>query len=762
MADAPLHLAPADIAAPAAAPAAPADPAVQHQLRAKVRDSPACLASLAGPAHLVAVTNPAFRELFGLRLLAGLPLREALPELADQPFFAALDDAYRTGTTGYSHQAVACVDPAGRYAPLYFTFMVQAVRDAAGAVTGLLLFAYNVSAHEQARQRAEAGGAPPLDTAYQLAVANEALFVSNEELATTVEELSITNEQLKASNDDIRARARELRLAHKALRQLNGQLEARVAERTAQLAAALGETEQQRATIAAVFEQTPAAVCLLRGPQHRFEYVNSRFQLFYPDRHLLGRPVAEALPEAHAQGFVSMLDAVFATGETHHGQEVPLTDIGPHGPRERFFDFTYQAFRENGAIVGVGVFAFDVTEQVRIRQQVAVAVFRGPRYVIELANPAVCKIWGRTADQVLGKPLFEALPEAAGQGFEELLDGVLATGEPYVARELPSTLDRGGRRDTVYWNFVYQPLPDAEGRVTGITMVATDVTEQVTARQELERVGQELTAAYLTLQTAHVDTELANAALHQSNDRLTRTNQDLDSFVYASSHDLKLPVLNLAGLFDELRRGVTFTDPDEEQVLVPLIQDALRQLTTTLDDLAALGQAQQVIQAPAEPVDLAALVADVLQALEPQVRAARARVTTDFAARPTLLYPRAGLRTIVLNLLSNALRYADPARPARIHCSLWLDAGQPVLWVKDNGLGFDATGHGPELFQLFRRFHDHTEGTGVGLYLVNRLVQAHGGHLEVDSQVGEGATFRVYLGTARPAAGQGPGGAGTR
>jgi signal transduction histidine kinase len=79
---------------------------------------------------------------------------------------------------------------------------------------------------------------------------------------------------------------------------------------------------------------------------------------------------------------------------------------------------------------------------------------------------------------------------------------------------------------------------------------------------------------------------------------------------------------------------------------------------------------------------------------------------------------------------------------------VWVEAGQPVLVIEDNGLGFDAERYGPELFQIFRRFHHHTAGTGVGLYLVNRIVQAHGGHIEVDSQVGAGATFRVWLGCA--------------
>ena len=567
----------------------------------------------------------------------------------------------------------------------------------------------------------------------------------NEELAANNYRLAQANAALTTAGADVLAQTQELRRSQKALRQLNQQLEARVAERTGQLDKALRECKQHSATLTAVFDQTPAAVCLLRGPEHRFTYFNRSFQRQHPTRVLRGRTMAEALPEAAAQGFTALLDEVYATGKPYHGREMPVVEEGPHGPSERFYDFTYQAFREGGAVVGVAVCAFDVTEQVRVREQVAVAILRGPRYVIEMANPAVCAIWGRTAEQVVGQPLFEALPEAAGQGFEELLDGVLATGVPCGAKERPSTLQRAGHLDTVYWNFVYQPLLDAQGGISGVTVVATDVSEQVQARQQLEALSQELTVAYATLQEAHVGTELANAALSQRNQHLRATNEDLDNFVYAASHDLKLPVLNLAGLFEELCRGVTFTDPAEEEKLVPLIEDSLQQLSTTLDDLSALGQVQEAANAAAEPVALADVVDEVLATLEPQVRAARARVTTDFTARPVVSYARSGLRTIVLNLLSNALKYADPARPARVHCSLWLDAGQPVLWVKDNGLGFDAAAHGPELFKLFRRFHDHTEGTGVGLYLVNRLVQARGGRIEVESRVGEGATFRVYL-----------------
>ena len=232
--------------------------------------------------------------------------------------------------------------------------------------------------------------------------------------------------------------------------------------------------------------------------------------------------------------------------------------------------------------------------------------------------------------------------------------------------------------------------------------------------------------------------------LATTNRQLQRTNQDLDNFVYAASHDLKQPINNLVGLFDELRHVIRFVDPEEE-LLLPMVDDSLRQLGNTVDDLALVGQVQQNVQLPTETVALRELTLEVLQTLQPQVHAARARITTDFAAAPTVQYSRANLRTILLNLLSNALKYNDPARPCRIHLSLWKQAGAPVLLVEDNGLGFDVQRHQDELFQLFRRFHTHTEGTGVGLYLVHRIVQGNGGRIEVESEVGEGSTFRVYL-----------------
>jgi signal transduction histidine kinase len=235
--------------------------------------------------------------------------------------------------------------------------------------------------------------------------------------------------------------------------------------------------------------------------------------------------------------------------------------------------------------------------------------------------------------------------------------------------------------------------------------------------------------------------------LQVANQQLARTNADLDNFVYAASHDLRQPVNNLRGLFEEIQLTATFANPADMQLL-SFMDKSLRSLSTTIDDLSTVVQEHRavMVQAP-EPVVLSDLATDVLEALRPQALAAQAAIELDFQPLPEVPYVRSNLRTILLNLVSNALKYRHPDRPLRVSVRTRYAAGQPVLEVQDNGLGLDLKHHGSELFQLFRRFHPQAaKGTGVGLFLVNRLVQAQGGHIEVESEEGQGTTFRVSLG----------------
>lgn len=235
--------------------------------------------------------------------------------------------------------------------------------------------------------------------------------------------------------------------------------------------------------------------------------------------------------------------------------------------------------------------------------------------------------------------------------------------------------------------------------------------------------------------------------LEAQNARLVRTNEDLDNFVYTASHDLKQPINNMAGIFEELTRTAYFRDPDAIK-LITYFERALAQIFGTIDDLGAIvrGQRQQQ-ELPAEDVALAPLVDKIIGSLQDQVTQSGATLDLDFATCPVVTFVRPNLQSLLFNLLSNSLKYAAPGRPPRIRISSAPDVttGRPILAVQDNGVGIDMERFGPQLFQLFRRFHTHVEGTGMGLYLVNRIVQNHGGRLEVTSVVGEGTTFQVHL-----------------
>ncbi|RYU81872.1 PAS domain-containing protein [Hymenobacter persicinus] len=703
--------------------------------------APAMICIFDGPEHVFELVNPPYQQLVGNRPLLGRPIREAMPELAGQPIFELLDAVYRTGQPFHATEMLVQLDHdnEGRQEleKRYYNFIYQPRRGTDGQPDGIMVFAYDVSPQVQARQLIE-------DKERELRV----LYTQSDDIN---EELAAANEELHAANEEALANNEELYRTEQLLRELNLKLESRVADRTAQLRNAQAEAERHRARLYRFFMQAPAAICIFDGPDLVFELVNAAFQQMFAARQLLGRPLLEVLPEILGHPAYTTLRQVFDTGSTHEESSrlVPIRNPKTGQLEDRYFNYIQQArFDEQGRIDGVMVFALEVTEQTLARQQasaqqeqlralfeqapVAIAVFYGPGHVVELANPAICAIWGRSPAQVLGLPLVEALPEVEEQGFVALLDGVYQTGIPYVAQEHPTTLARHGQQEDIFLNFVYHPMRDEQGQITGITVVAIDVTEHVAARQLLGIANDELT--------------VSNTALDLLNQQLTRTNQDLDNFVYTASHDLKQPVDNMAGLFDELKHSATFHDP-QATLMIGMFEEALRQIDGTIQGLTAVVQTERLSgQIPTETVELLPLTQSVLQSLHHQATGLHAGFELDFTAVPAVHFARLNLQSILYNLLSNALKYAHPDRPPRVRISTALSAeGAPVLSVRDNGLGLDVARYGADLFQMFRRFHDHTAGSGMGLYLVNRILRQAGGHIEVESTVGEGSTFHIHL-----------------
>ncbi|UOQ64725.1 PAS domain-containing sensor histidine kinase [Hymenobacter volaticus] len=286
-------------------------------------------------------------------------------------------------------------------------------------------------------------------------------------------------------------------------------------------------------------------------------------------------------------------------------------------------------------------------------------------------------------------------------------------------------------------------LRDTNDQPLVVRVTLFDITDRRKYEQELLRA--KMQAEEQREQLARANEQLANAneQLLVKNEQLTRINADLDSFVYTASHDLKQPIDNMAGLFAEFKRSATIPDADAASMM-NMFEDALQQILSTIEGLTAVVQQQrQLEQIPEEAVAVQPLTEEIVRILQPQVQ--NAAFTLNFTAAPTLRLARPSLHSMLYNLLSNALKYAEPSRPPSIQVSTALADGVSVLSVQDNGRGIDLKRHGSELFQLFRRFHPEVAGAGMGLYLVNRLVNQAGGRVEVDSTLGQGSTFRIYL-----------------
>lgn len=712
----------------------------RNLLQAIITQATVAIGLFQGPECTVAAANDLMCAIWGYSEgdVLGRPLVEAVPELVGQGFDDLVREVARTRQPYVGQEVPAQLrQPSGRVETRYFNFVYQPLYGSAEEVMGVVDIAVDVTEQVLARQQVQ-----------QL----------NEELAATNEELYAANEEYQTAN---------VRLldAQRQLQRLNEELDSRVARRTEQVQQALVEAEHQRGQarlqqelLAHILGQVPAIIITFSGPEHRFTFFNEHYQLLAGGRAVLGEPWATCQPEAEAQGLVAMANGVYNTGQPLLTRETPA-ELAHEPGQQRYFDITAQPlFDARQQVRGVQVFALEVTERVLARREresrqrelqtifeqvpVPIVIMRGPELRVELVNSAMSILWGRAPAATLGRPYFEALPETAGQGFEEILAGVLETGETFFINESPVQLDRAhtGQPPLGYFNFAFQALHDETGAVSGLVAIGTEVTDQVVARQQVQGLNDQLAAINEEMQAT-------NRQLADSNHRLSRTNADLDTFVYSASHDLKSPITNVEGLLLALREHLPAAARAQEPVpqLLTMMEDAVARFQQTLVHLTDVSRLQQTTfdQLP-EAVDLPTLVADLCLDMAPELAAAGATLETELTGCPTVHFSAKNLRSVVYNLISNAIKYRMPQRTPRVrlHCR---HVGQHVVMeVHDNGLGLSETQQ-QELFQLFRRLHNHVPGSGVGLYMVKKIVENAGGNIEVRSEPGVGTTFTVFL-----------------
>ncbi len=347
-----------------------------------------------------------------------------------------------------------------------------------------------------------------------------------------------------------------------------------------------------------------------------------------------------------------------------------------------------------------------------------VVILRGREHIIELANEPTCQIWGRSHDEVIGRPMLDVIPELREQAFPELLRGVLDTGEAHIGHETPAMLRNpdSGEERLYYYNFIYAPLRNVDGEVDGVLATAFDVTEQVNARERIE-------------------------GLRQQAEEASRAK---DEFPAMLSHELRNPLAPIVTALELMRMRDPEALPTEREV----IERQAQQLTRLVDDLMDVSRITRgKIALRRAPVALDEILQSAVETASPLLEERRHRLSRQVEPGLWLDGDAPRLTQVLSNLLTNAAKYTDPG--GHITLRAHPRGEQVVIEVEDNGVGMDPELM-PRIFDMFAQRAQGIErsqgGLGLGLAIVRSLVQQHGGQIEAHSDgPGCGSTFRLTL-----------------
>ncbi len=232
------------------------------------------------------------------------------------------------------------------------------------------------------------------------------------------------------------------------------------------------------------------------------------------------------------------------------------------------------------------------------------------------------------------------------------------------------------------------------------------------------------------------------AELEESNKHQKKLNQDLDHFVYSASHDLKSPINNIEGLLILLKSELEENNKAECMHAIDRIEASITRVKGSINNLTDVLKVQRNPYEDKEELDFKEVMKEILFENEELIRTSRAVFKTNFTVK-TIYYSRTGLKSILYNLITNAVKYRSNERQPYILVSSELVDSKTVLIIEDNGLGMDLEKHRGKIFGLFKRLHDHVEGSGIGLHIIKRLIENNGGTIGVSSELNKGTIFKI-------------------
>ncbi len=341
------------------------------------------------------------------------------------------------------------------------------------------------------------------------------------------------------------------------------------------------------------------------------------------------------------------------------------------------------------------------------------------RGTIETLNLAAAELLQIDRQRALGTPLTGYLDDSAKGKFRAHLESVFDRGEKHTIELMLAPAVGTARRHV---HVVSRTVSGEMGDLPLCLTAAVDITARKAAEDEVTRLNQ-----------------ILEQRVAQRTFELQESNRDLEAFIYSISHDLRAPLRNMAGYASIIAEDFHAHIPAEVAGYVQRILAGNEKMLRLVDDLLRFSRLGRT---PLDLVrtDLNELVDEALVDLSPEI--SRREIIWRRTALPTVECDRALMRQVFVNLLSNALKYSRPRRPAIISVGTDVRKSERVVFVQDNGVGFDMRYY-DKLFGVFQRLHTPAEfeGNGVGLAMIARILHRHGGMAYADARPEQGATF---------------------
>jgi PAS domain S-box-containing protein len=337
--------------------------------------------------------------------------------------------------------------------------------------------------------------------------------------------------------------------------------------------------------------------------------------------------------------------------------------------------------------------------------------------IITYWNRGATELFGWTEDQAVGKHSHQLLQTNFSLPVDEVRQELLRTGR--WEGELEKTKADGSR---VFVASRWSLRQDEEGRPVAILETNNDISDRKHREEEIRKLNQEL---------------------EKRTSDLEASNKELEAFAYSVSHDLRAPLRHMVGYTELLQKNVSSMVDEKSLRYMKTILDSAKRMGALIDDLLAFSSIARA-ETRQRPVNLDELVKEVLQDLQRETEGRN--IAWTVGALPETFGDRPMLRLVLVNLIANAVKFTRTRPRAEIEIGSLKKNEAVVVFVRDNGVGFDMK-YAHKLFGVFQRLHQTGtfEGTGIGLATVQRVIHRHGGSVWAEGVVDGGATFFFSL-----------------